>query len=62
VNHILADHNAHIRVENNIPAGARFFVEIPAIVDGVDEPRPPEPPAAMAAAVGVLAAPRISRV
>ena len=62
VNHILADHNAHIRVEDNIPAGARFFVEIPAIVEGVDEPRQPEPPVAMAATAGVLTTPRISRV
>ncbi len=29
VNNILADHNAHIRVEDNVPAGARFTVEIP---------------------------------
>jgi two-component system nitrogen regulation sensor histidine kinase NtrY len=61
VNHILADHNAHIRVEDNVPAGARFFVEIPAIVEGVDEPRQPEPPAAMAAAAGVAIV-RVSRV
>ena len=33
VNHILSEHNAHIRVEDNRPAGARFIVEIPAIVD-----------------------------
>jgi PAS domain S-box-containing protein len=30
VAHILADHRAQIRVEDNIPAGARFIVEIPA--------------------------------
>ena len=30
VNNILADHNAHIRVEDNRPAGARFIIEIPA--------------------------------
>ncbi len=29
VNHILADHNAQIRVEDNLPSGARFTVEIP---------------------------------
>ena len=29
VNHILADHGAQIRVEDNQPAGARFIVEIP---------------------------------
>ncbi|HZT30011.1 MAG TPA: ATP-binding protein [Bryobacteraceae bacterium] len=34
VNHILADHNATIRVEDNQPVGARFTVEIPAILDG----------------------------
>jgi two-component system nitrogen regulation sensor histidine kinase NtrY len=30
VNNILTDHNAHIRVEDNAPAGTRFTVEIPA--------------------------------
>lgn len=30
VNHILSDHDAHIRVEDNRPAGARFIIEIPA--------------------------------
>jgi two-component system nitrogen regulation sensor histidine kinase NtrY len=29
VNHILVEHNARIRVEDNVPAGARFTVEIP---------------------------------
>ena len=29
VNHILNDHNAQIRVEDNQPLGARFIVEIP---------------------------------
>jgi PAS domain S-box-containing protein len=33
VSHILADHNALIRVEDNQPVGARFTVEIPAIVE-----------------------------
>ena len=33
VNHILADHNAHIRVEDNQPLGARFTIELAAIVD-----------------------------
>jgi PAS domain S-box-containing protein len=33
VSHILADHQAQIRVEDNVPAGARFTVEIPALVD-----------------------------
>ncbi len=31
VSHILAEHHATIRVEDNRPAGARFLVEIPAI-------------------------------
>jgi signal transduction histidine kinase len=30
VAHILADHGAQIRVEDNPPAGARFIIEIPA--------------------------------
>ncbi|MCU1262545.1 MAG: multi-sensor signal transduction histidine kinase [Bryobacterales bacterium] len=29
VNNILSDHNAHIRVEDNSPAGTRFTIEIP---------------------------------
>ena len=29
VNHILSEHGARIRVEDNRPAGARFYVEIP---------------------------------
>jgi len=33
VNHILSDHNAHIRVEDNQPAGARFTIELPAIIE-----------------------------
>jgi signal transduction histidine kinase len=33
VNHIINDHNAHIRVEDNVPAGTRFTVEIPALVE-----------------------------
>ena len=32
VNHILSDHGAQIRVEDNNPTGARFIVEIPVIV------------------------------
>ncbi|HUQ91461.1 MAG TPA: ATP-binding protein [Bryobacteraceae bacterium] len=31
VNHILADHHAQIRVEDNRPAGTRFIIEIPAV-------------------------------
>ena len=41
-NHILSEHNAHIRVEDNVPAGARFTIEIPAAVDAGEEPRPVE--------------------
>jgi len=33
VNRILSDHNAHIRVDDNVPTGARFTIEIPAIVE-----------------------------
>jgi PAS domain S-box-containing protein len=33
VNHILADHGATVRVEDNLPAGARFTVEIPAVAE-----------------------------
>jgi two-component system nitrogen regulation sensor histidine kinase NtrY len=32
VSHIVAEHGAHIRAEDNFPAGARFVVEIPALV------------------------------
>ena len=31
VNHILSEHGAQIRVEENYPAGARFIVEIPTL-------------------------------
>jgi len=33
VNHILSDHGAQIRVEDNQPAGARFTIEVPALLD-----------------------------
>ena len=33
VSHIVAEHGAHIRVEDNHPAGARFTVELPALVE-----------------------------
>ncbi len=36
VNHILSEHDAHIRVEDNRPAGARFIIEIPAHVPSGD--------------------------
>ncbi len=42
VNHILSDHNAHIRVEDNIPAGARFIVEFPATTPADTELNPAE--------------------
>ena len=32
VNHILSDHHAQIRVEDNTPSGARFIIEIPLLV------------------------------
>ena len=37
VNHILADHSAHIRVEDNLPAGTRFIIEIPIATDAAAE-------------------------
>ncbi|HTS30664.1 MAG TPA: ATP-binding protein [Bryobacteraceae bacterium] len=48
VNHIVAEHNAQIRVEDNQPVGARFTIEIPAFVEsdviesGITPPRPAE--------------------
>jgi signal transduction histidine kinase len=33
VSHIVAEHNGQIRVEDNQPMGARFTVELPAIVE-----------------------------
>ena len=33
VSHIVAEHGAHIRVEDNQPVGARFTVELPALVE-----------------------------
>jgi two-component system, NtrC family, nitrogen regulation sensor histidine kinase NtrY len=44
VSHIVIEHGAHIRVEDNRPAGARFIVEIPAIVES-DAPEPARPAA-----------------
>ena len=49
VSHIVAEHGAHIRVEDNQPAGARFTVEIPAAVEtdsgeiGAQQASPPAP-------------------
>ncbi len=39
VNHIVSEHNGTIRVEDNLPAGARFTVEIPVFLEP-DEPKP----------------------
>jgi len=39
VNHILSEHGARIRVEDNRPAGARFYVEVPAVVAAEAEAR-----------------------
>ena len=47
VSHIVAEHNATIRVEDNLPAGARFIVEIPAS----GRPSEPEPPSRPRSAV-----------
>jgi hypothetical protein len=33
VSHIVAEHGGQIRVEDNQPLGARFTVELPAILD-----------------------------
>jgi two-component system, NtrC family, nitrogen regulation sensor histidine kinase NtrY len=33
VNNILSEHQAHIRVEDNVPVGTRFTVEIPVILE-----------------------------
>ncbi|MBM3775294.1 MAG: GHKL domain-containing protein, partial [Acidobacteria bacterium] len=33
VNHILAEHHATIRVEDNQPAGTRFIIEVPAAAE-----------------------------
>jgi PAS domain S-box-containing protein len=42
VSHIVAEHNGQIRVEDNQPVGARFTIELPAIVDeSADAPVPP---------------------
>jgi two-component system nitrogen regulation sensor histidine kinase NtrY len=42
VSHILSEHSATIRVEDNTPQGARFIVEIPAMMAGETEARPAE--------------------
>ena len=40
VNHIVSEHGARVRVEDNLPAGARLTVEIPAIVELAEETVP----------------------
>src|SRR4029077_6824995 len=45
VNHILAVHDGPIRGEDNAPLGTQFIRHLPPLVEGVDEPRQPEPPA-----------------
>jgi nitrogen fixation/metabolism regulation signal transduction histidine kinase len=42
VNHIASEHGAHVRVEHNPPAGARFTVELHALSHAEAEPRPAE--------------------
>lgn len=42
VNHIIAEHNANIRVEDNSPAGARFIIELPVPAPADTELRPAE--------------------
>ena len=39
VSHILSEHGARVRVEDNRPAGARFYVDIPAAVAAQVEAR-----------------------
>ena len=51
VNHIVVEHNATIRVEDNRPVGARFIIEIPVAV----EPEPAEAPVRSAGAAAVKA-------
>ena len=49
VNHIVAEHNGTIRVEDNQPVGARFTVELPAVVE--NETAAPAPDADVRASV-----------
>jgi two-component system, NtrC family, nitrogen regulation sensor histidine kinase NtrY len=42
VSHIVAEHNGRIRVDDNLPVGARFTIELPALIDEqVDVPSRP---------------------
>ncbi len=45
VSHILSEHNATIRVEDNAPQGARFIVEIAVIAAAEPDAKPAEVPA-----------------
>jgi len=54
VNHILSDHNAHIRVEDNQPVGTRFTIEIPTVADSAEETRSLDTSSAAANGNGVL--------
>jgi PAS domain S-box-containing protein len=40
VSHIVTEHNGTIRVEDNQPVGARFTVELPALLDNESPPNP----------------------
>jgi len=42
VSHILAEHNAQIRVEDNRPSGASFIIEFPALAAATAEPNSTE--------------------
>jgi len=42
VSHIVAEHHAHIRVEDNHPVGARFIIELPAATAAEQDSRPAE--------------------
>jgi len=46
VNRILADHDATIRVEDNVPAGARFVVDLPVRTGAETDAKAAEMPAA----------------
>ena len=39
VSHILAEHHARVRVEDNKPSGARFLIEVPAVTAPDTMPR-----------------------
>jgi len=40
VSHIVTEHNGTIRVEDNLPTGARFTIEIPALIETEPERQP----------------------